>query len=814
MVDVPPEYVAMVDLLADGTHAHRSGDYEVAIAQADEVLVQLDRHGLRIGLFRAQVLQLRAASLLEQCELDEALASCGAAIAALVASFQRGAKRTEDECVAFGTTLSTTAHILRMQGLFGKAQTVYQDAIAILREYPGELLASALSNLGALVSHMADPDLARGCHEEALAVVDTYCPQSPIRAQVSLNLGGALTDAREFGEARAHLDRALEIFEETGAKKGRTRTLIALCRLDAWENELDAAKEKAVEAEQLAASLVPGDELHVTALLQLMKLDPISEAGQNGLLAAQQALATRSPSSRDSIFVGVTLARAHLLGGDIPSARTAADDAVAAAEHLRENAPAGLGRSRITTATSQAYDALAEVAIAAADKAGLVDALERRQARRLLDAIGARQIAPSSEPADEELLARRRDAKRALQHAHWAYDEIAGGAETTLTLDEVRHAAAHARWIVQQVDATLGEESGNPELMGLSAISARLEPGQAIVHCITTENVAAVVTITQDRVAIDNIGYSANHLTGPVESIREAICSGVDAGRNLESLSEALLAGLPDDADDVIVVADGPLHGLPWALLSDESRGGRLGITRRLSHAASATTWFALAERTPQDFEQDVLMVGDPAYTERQFPDPDYRRLEGTAKEVESLRNIMPVTELVREDAVESNVLREFPRHRFVHFACHGRADHSDGLQSGLILRPPDDPYDKTADELLQAWEIEDLDLPCELVVLSACSTAEGRLEPGEGLLGLVHALHVAGVRQVVASLWPVNDMRTADVMVTLHQQLRAGHCLVDAMRETRHVYESIAPRHWAAWAVYGPPSPSSNDTA
>lgn len=814
MGEIPAELLATVNLLADATHAHQSGRYGVAIEKTDHALTQLDRQGLRIGSFRAQVLQLRAASLLEEGDLDDALDSCGRAVAALVASFQPGVKPTEDACAVLGTTLSTTAQIHRTQGLFGKAQAAYQEAITILRECPGEHLAMALSNLGALASHMADPDLARGCYEESLAVVEAHCPESPSRAQISLNLGGAQIDAREFGEARTHLDRALEMFEERGSEKGRAQTLIALSGLDAGEDKLDAAKEKATEAERLAASLSPGSELHVAALLQLLKLDPASEAGQGELLAAQQALSRRTATSRDAILVAVTLARAYLLGDDIAAARMAADDAVAAAGHLRQNAPPGLGRGRITTATSQAYDALAEVAVEEGNEERLVEALELRQARRLLDTIGAGRIAPPTEPADQDLQAQRRDAKRTLQHAHWADDEIASGVHTPLTFAEVRDAAAKARWIVQQVDARLGDRDATPQLMDFGTIRERLKPRQAIIHCLTTENIAAAVTVTQDLAAVNRVGYSAPHLSGSIETIREAIRLGEDAGRNLEALSEALLANLPDDIEDVIVVADGPLHALPWALLADESRGGPLGITRRLSHAASATTWFAIADREPQQFERDVLLVGDPAYTERQFPDPYHRRLEGTAQEVAALQTLMAATELVREDAVESKVLREFPRHRLVHFACHGLADHSDGLQSGLILRPPGDDDDGVFDELLQAWELEDLDLPCELVVLSACSTGEGSLQPGEGLLGLVHALHVAGVRQVVASLWAVNDIRTADVMVTLHEQLQAGRSLADAMQETRRIHASLAPRHWAAWAVYGPPAPTTSGTA
>jgi CHAT domain-containing protein len=91
-------------------------------------------------------------------------------------------------------------------------------------------------------------------------------------------------------------------------------------------------------------------------------------------------------------------------------------------------------------------------------------------------------------------------------------------------------------------------------------------------------------------------------------------------------------------------------------------------------------------------------------------------------------------------------------------------------------------------DGILTAEEIVGLDLRgTELVVLSACDTGLGRVAGGEGVLGLTRAFHMAGARNVIASLWKVDDQATTALMKLFYHKLwKENEPPIEALREAQ----------------------------
>lgn len=112
---------------------------------------------------------------------------------------------------------------------------------------------------------------------------------------------------------------------------------------------------------------------------------------------------------------------------------------------------------------------------------------------------------------------------------------------------------------------------------------------------------------------------------------------------------------------------------------------------------------------------------------------------------------------------------------------------------------------------LVTALELGELDLNgTELAVLSACSTGFGVGEEYLGHLGLRSALHQAGVRTAVVSLWPVGDRWTGLLMVAFYEALIAGHGRLQALRLAQRLIRSqgASDCDWAAFVLVGDPGP------
>ncbi len=112
-------------------------------------------------------------------------------------------------------------------------------------------------------------------------------------------------------------------------------------------------------------------------------------------------------------------------------------------------------------------------------------------------------------------------------------------------------------------------------------------------------------------------------------------------------------------------------------------------------------------------------------------------------------------------------------------------------------------------DGLLLTPDIFNLNLPAELVVLSACRTGVGKEVKGEGIVGLTRGLMYAGAKRVVMSLWSVEDEATAVLMASFYQKLlKQGEPPIKALRaaqlEMWHHKQWQEPYYWAAFILQG----------
>ena len=196
------------------------------------------------------------------------------------------------------------------------------------------------------------------------------------------------------------------------------------------------------------------------------------------------------------------------------------------------------------------------------------------------------------------------------------------------------------------------------------------------------------------------------------------------------------------------------------------------------------------------------------------FPDgrAGFTRLPFSRYEAESIFALTPGgTGLKATDFNASRALALSPQlsqYRILHFATHGLLNSERPELSGLVFSLIDQEG-KPQDGFLRLHEVYNLQLNADLIVLSACETGLGKEIKGEGLIGLTRGFMYSGAPRVVASLWNVDDLATAELMKLFYQGmlkdgLPAGAALRAAQLELSGQKRWASPYFWAGFVLHG----------
>ena len=306
----------------------------------------------------------------------------------------------------------------------------------------------------------------------------------------------------------------------------------------------------------------------------------------------------------------------------------------------------------------------------------------------------------------------------------------------------------------------------------------------------------------------------------------------------------------------LLVVSDGALQYLPFSALpvpgTSETEGDwiPLVVQYEIVRLPSATTLAALrsetagrkaAEKTVAVLADPVFESDDPRLSGRQTEDrpseapaspPDVSdlsralrdagmmqegrfsvpRLPATRHEAEVIMAVArggTSMKAIDFDASRSMAMSpELGRYRIVHFATHGLLNNEHPDLSGIILSMVDE-QGRPQNGFLRLHDIYNLELPADLVVLSACNSALGKEVRGEGLVGIVRGFMYAGAARVVASLWKVDDEATGVLMEQFYREMLENHLPPAAALRKAQVAmwqagQWRSPFYWAAFVLQG----------
>jgi CHAT domain-containing protein/Tfp pilus assembly protein PilF len=725
--------------------------------------------------------------------------------------------------------LNNIAWIYSSLGDRRRALNYYQEALEILRTIKDQWgLGHTLNNVGEIYAALGEHEKALAFHNEGLA--SRRIVKDPDGEAVSQNnIGRIHAKLGQREEARHDYQHALEIARRVGDPRLLASTLRSIGALSRETGEQQQSREYLDEALKVSRA-IQDRRGEASALSELARLE------------------------RDC--------------GNLSEARRRADEALAAFESLRLTVASPALRASFFTSAREVEELEIDVLMrlhCQRPKEGYdaeaLSVVERGRARSLLEMLGE-SGAEIREGVDPQLLDRERELVRLIGGKAERQTRVLSGkyneAEASVARRELDALTAE----LDQVQSRIRESSPQyaaltrPAPLNLRKIQAEvldedtilleysLGAEKSFLWAVTPNS--AVVFVLPARADVESAAKRLSDLLNArnrklpetpaarAERLRQADAAYIDAA---QEASRILLGPVAFRLANkrLLIVPDGVLQNLSFSALAEPAgEKSPLIVKHEIVVAPSASVVGLLRHDngTRRVADQALAIVADPVFSAddariaRQPNAPsgeanrsaagagvqDFLRLRFSRREADEIARLLPAGAALKAldfDASREKVLSsDFGRHRIVHFATHSVLNNERPELSGVVLSLFDQSG-RPRDGFLRLYEIYNLHLSSDLVVLSACQTALGGEIRGEGLIGLTRGFLYAGARSVVASLWEVDDRTSAELMKHFYEGIlvrgeRPAAALKAAQVAMWKTRGWDAPYYWAAYTLQG----------
>jgi CHAT domain-containing protein/tetratricopeptide (TPR) repeat protein len=699
-------------------------------------------------------------------------------------------------------TLHNIGDVFWSLGEMQKALEKYNEALPILQavgDRSGE--AATLHGIGSVYRSLGETQKALEKYNEALKL-SRAIGDSRIEASTLNNIGGVYYSLGEIQKALEKFNEALLLRRAAGDRNGEADTLLGIARVEQKRGNLIQARQTIEQAIDLVESLrtnIPTQELrssyfanrqeffdfYIDVLMQMRKQNPAAAFDAAALAVSERARAR-------SLLELLTEARADI--------RQGVDGSL-------------LERKR---SLQQGLNARA---------AAQARLLNRKHTPEQADAI-AKEIAAITDEYEETQAQIR---ARSPRYAALTQPQ-------PLSLTEIQRQALDEDTLL--LEYALGENRSYLWLVSQRSIDSYELPPRAEIEA-ATRRVYEMLTARPKRGTppdpqlIAQAKTLSRMLLGPVAPQFGGKRLVVVAPGALSYLPFAALPAPGDEkrpaGDYEPLIAKHEIVSIPSASVLSIIRRETAGRQRSAkSVAVLADPVFevsdprlASAKNKNSSGETVAAPAADTELSEltrsirtMNFSDTraGFTRLAFSRQEAESIIALTPgVTGLKATDFSASRALvlsQQLSQYRILHFATHGLLNSERPELSGLVFSLIDQDG-KPQDGFLRLHEIYNLQLNADLVVLSACETGLGKEIKGEGLIGLTRGFMYSGAPRVVASLWNVDDLATAELMKLFYMRmlkdgLPAGAALREAQLELSRQKRWASPYFWAGFVLHG----------
>jgi tetratricopeptide (TPR) repeat protein len=663
-----------------------------------------------------------------------------------------------------------------------------QQALSIAREIGvrgGE--ASSLGLLGRCYDQLGQHQRAIEYHEQALAIAQEIGARS-LETVCLDDLGVPYRKLGDYQEAISLHTKALAIAQEIGTRPLEANALDNLGNCYRETGDYEEALDYFTRGQAICQEI---DCLPKQAE-GLKDLGLCYEAMENFSLAID--CYTRSLPIAQEIGLSETawkaewgLGKAHWHLGELDLAREEYEQAIAAVEVISGRIRVEELRQSYTASVRELYEEYMELLIEVGEEEGTQAVNERARARDFLNALAASPAGISGKAIEEGIQGGIVDAATIEQNVQ---DTIRDTPEDTAILEYCVTSKE-----VTYVWVTSGGDSYGP----IQLPHGRAELMHKVIECRRQIEQA-------DSTANLNLAILYDWLIRPVEDL------------------------LPHADEDspayLIIVPSGPLYYLPFQALiwTSEDRTDHAYLVDR--YAISYSPSLTMIKYAEVEQEQTPSTTTFFALANPDTGDPDMR-LPAGQREAYRVAACFPVAAVyVGEEATEECLSSHGEQARFVLISAHGVFEPNNPMHSYLLLSPTEE-----SDGKLRAYEVFDLSLAANMVVLSACETLlpslkdmqrqvkevtgnetlnEGQLKAltgGDDLVGLTRSFLVSGAASVLASLWSVHSEATEKLIISFYRHLEDdGMDKAEALRAAQIDVMTTPDKGWDQpyfWAAF-----------
>lgn len=716
---------------------------------------------------------------------------------------------------SYARTLNNLGNVETMHGDYAQALEHYEWGLRLAREKKQRLgEAFLLNNIANLYLIQNNPQQA-----------SEYCLQS-IRIKESLNnlddLATSLVNlaliyrsAKRYNEASQTAQRAYEV----ATHAGRPIPLISSLELRAKlaEDHQQHAEAEAALRQALATERSAGlSAQEMSTLAYLARVEFLEGRTADAERDASVALSAARERQRLDVIVDAALvkARTEEQQNQHAQARESLLETIAATESLREHVAGDESAQRTFFADNASpYQDLVALDVREGRLEEALHVAEQEKGRSLLDLLtrGHVSISESLQPGER---AEERKLLAALSSLEARDTAARNGTQDAAALAGLGAQLQHARVALRSFydrmyvqHPELARHRGVVPVVSLEHTAALMgSPATALLEFEVTPDATYLFVVSQvagkpvlHAHAIDVKSTRLESMIGSFHTALEHRSTDFDAAS--VALYRLLLAPARADLQGkrtLIIVPSGPLWRLPFQALQ-AAPGRYLLQNAAVAYEPSLSVLRADLENAKKSPTANTLLaLADSA---KDLPEAD--------QEVSGLVSIYGPQNsrtFTGATATVDNFRSNAARYRVLHFATHGVLDDTDPMYSHLLLSSGTAGGGKLV--RLNAEQIARANLPASLVVLSGCATGDGKLQQGEGLVGLGYSFLAAGAHTVVASQWRVDSASTTQLMIAFHRKLHEGMSKAQALRAAElELARSPSYRHpfyWAGFVLLG----------